>query len=121
MADLQAAEKVSEERRLEVDRLSEEVKKLREAEKQRMTEVESLWKNGDELRCQLKEPVDAHDETIKAAKERELEHEQLVRSLVSEAESVNEIIFGTCCLLLSLSPVWNSLLGLTGSKCSLLS
>ena len=121
VADLQAAEKVSEERRLEAARLSEEVKKLREAEKQRMTEVESLRKNGDELRRQLKEAVDAHDETVKAAKERELDHDQLVRSLVSEAESVNGIILGTCCLLLCLSPVWNPLLGLTGSKCRLLS
>ena len=54
VADLQAAEKVSEERRLEFARLAEEVKKLREAEKQRMAEVESLRKNGDELRRQLK-------------------------------------------------------------------
>ena len=50
MANLQAAEKVSKERHLEVTRLNEEVKKLREAEKQRMVEVESLRKNGDELR-----------------------------------------------------------------------
>ena len=44
MADLQAAEKVSEERRLELVRLAEEVKRLREAEKKRLGEVESLWK-----------------------------------------------------------------------------
>ena len=94
-ADLQAAEKVSEERRLEVARLSEEVKKLREAEKQRMAEVESLRENGDDLRRQLKEAMDAHDKTAKAAKEHEIEHEQLVRSLVSKAERVNEIILGT--------------------------
>ena len=36
--------------------------------------------------------MDAHDETVKAAKAHELEHEQLVRGLVSEAERVNEII-----------------------------
>ena len=42
VADLQAAEKVSEEHRLEVARLSEEVKKLWEAEKQRVAEAESL-------------------------------------------------------------------------------
>ena len=121
VAELQAAEKVSEKRRLEAAQLSEEVKKLREAEERRTTEVESLRKNGDELRRQLKEAVDAHDETVKAAKERELDHEQLVHSLVSKAESVNEIIVGTCCLLLSLSLVWNLLLGLTDSKCRLLS
>ena len=43
VADLQAAEKVSEERRLEVVR-------LQEAEKKRLEEAESLRKNGDELR-----------------------------------------------------------------------
>ena len=32
------------------------------------------------------------DETVKAAKMRETEHEQLVGGLVSEAERVNEII-----------------------------
>ena len=94
VADLQAAEKVSEEHRLEVVRLEEEVKKLREAEKQRLDEVESLRKNGEDLRLKLKEAVETHDETTKAAKERELEHEQLVRSLVSEAERVNKIILG---------------------------
>ena len=74
MADLEAAEKVSEERRLEVVRLGEEVKRLQEAEQRRLGEVESLRKNGDELRCQLKESVDANDLIVQAAKARELEH-----------------------------------------------
>ena len=85
---------VSEERRLEIVRLAEENKRLREAEKQRLSEVETLRMNGEDLRLKLKEAVDAHDETVKAAKERELEHEQLVSGLVSEAEHVNEIILG---------------------------
>ena len=42
----------------------------------------------------MKEAVDAHDETAKAAKAREFDHEQLVSGLVSEAERVNEIILG---------------------------
>ena len=84
----------SEERRLENVRLAEENKRLREAEKQRLSEVENLRLNGEELRLKLKEAVDAHDETAKAAEARELEHERLVSSLVSEAERVNEIILG---------------------------
>ena len=84
----------SEERRLENVRLAEENERLREAEKQRLSEVENLRMNGEELRLKLKEAVDAHDETVKAAKAREFEHERLVSGLVSEAEHVNEIILG---------------------------
>ena len=84
----------SEERRLENVRLAEENERLREAEKQRLSEVENLRMNGEELRLKLKEAVDAHDETVKAAKAREVEHEKLVSSIVSEAERVNEIILG---------------------------
>ena len=84
----------SEERRLENVRLTEENERLREAEKQRLSEVENLRMNGEELRLKLKEAVDAHDETVKAAKAREVEHEKLVSSIVSEAERVNEIILG---------------------------
>ena len=84
----------SEERRLENVRLAEENERLREAEKQRLSEVENLRMNGEELRLKLKEAVDAHDETVKAAKAREVEHEKLVRSIVSEAKRVNEIILG---------------------------
>ena len=50
--------------------------------------------NGEDLRLKLKEAVEAHDETVKAAKEHELEHERLVGNLVSEAERINEIILG---------------------------
>ena len=50
--------------------------------------------NGEDLKLKLKEAVDAHDETVKAAKAHELEHAQLVSGLVSEAERVNEIILG---------------------------
>ena len=71
------------------------MKKLREAEKKRMAEVESLQENGDDLRRQLKEAMDAHDETAKAAKKRELEHEQLVAGFIAEIEHVNELILGT--------------------------
>ena len=78
VADLQAAEKVSEEHRLEVVRLEEEVKRLQEAEKKRLGEVETLRKNGDDLRRRLKESVDANDLIARTAKECELEHEQLV-------------------------------------------
>ena len=95
VADFQAAAKVSEERRLEAARLAEEVKRLQEAEKQRLGVVETLRKNGEDLRRKLKEAVDAHDQTVQATKERELEQEQLVRGLVSEAERVNELILGT--------------------------
>ena len=84
----------SEERRLENVRLAEENKRLREAEKQRLSEVETLRMNGEELRLKLKEAVDAHDETVKAAKAHEVEHERLVSGLVSEAEHVNDIILG---------------------------
>ena len=92
VVDLKSVAEVSEERRLEVVRLAEEVKRLREAEKQRLSEVESLRMNGEDLRLKLKEAMNAHDETVKAAKERELEHEQLVSSLVSEAKCVNRTI-----------------------------
>ena len=70
---------------------------MREAETQRLrlNETKTLRKNGEDLRRKLKEVVDAHDQTVQAAKERELEHEQLVRGLVSEAERVNEVILGT--------------------------
>ena len=95
VVDLQSAANASEERRLEVVRLAEEVKLLREAEKRRLSEVETLRMNGEDLRLKLKEALDAHDQTTQAAKERELEHEQLMRSLVSEAERINEIILGT--------------------------
>ena len=94
VVDLQSAAKVSEERRLEVVRLAEEVKRLQEVEEQRLSEVETLRMNGEDLRLKLKEPVNAHDETAKVAKGRELENEQLVSSLVSEAERVNEILLG---------------------------
>ena len=80
VVDLKSAAEVSEERRLEVARLGKE--------------VDTLRMNGEDLRLKLKEAVNAHDETVKAAKERELEHEQLVSSLVSEAERVNRIILG---------------------------
>ena len=78
VVDLQSVANASEERRLEVDRLAVEVKRLQEAEKQRLSEVETLRKNGEDLRLKLKEAVNAHDETAKEAKEREQEHEQLV-------------------------------------------
>ena len=95
VADFQAAAKVSEERRLEAARLAEEVKQLQEAEERRLGEVETLRKNGEDLRRKLKEAVDAHDQTVQVTKERELEQEQLVRGLVSEAERVNGLILGT--------------------------
>ena len=60
---LKEKEAVSEERRLENVRLAEENKRLREAEKQRLSEVETLRMNGEELRLKLKEAVDAHGET----------------------------------------------------------
>ena len=90
----EAHAKVSEERHLETVRLAEEVERLRKAEKQRMSEVETLRKNGEDLRLKLAEAVAAHDETAKAAKERELAHEQLVSGLVAEVEHVNELILG---------------------------
>ena len=46
---LKEKEAVSEERRLENVRLAEENKRLREAEKQRLSEVETLRMNGEEL------------------------------------------------------------------------
>ena len=94
VVDLWSAAEASEERRLENVRLTEENKRLREAEEQRQSEVETLRMNGEDLKLKLKEAVDAHDETVKAAKARELEHEQLVGGLVSEVERINEIILG---------------------------
>ena len=79
---------MSEERRLEVIR-------LQEAERKRLEEVESLQKNGDELRRQLKETVEANDLVVRTAKEHEHEHEQLVGNLIAEVERVNELILGT--------------------------
>ena len=51
---LKAKEAVSEEHRLENARLSEENKRLREAEKQRRSEVETLRMNGEDLELKLK-------------------------------------------------------------------
>ena len=75
MVDLQSAANVSEEHRLELNRLAEEVKRLEEAEKKRLSEAETLRKNGEDLRRKLKEATDAHDQTVKETKEREFEHE----------------------------------------------
>ena len=94
VVDLQSAANVSEERRLEISRLAEEVKRLQEAEKRILSEVETLRKNGEDLRRKLKEALDAHDQIVQVAKTRELEHEQLMRGLVSEAERINEVILG---------------------------
>ena len=85
---------MSEERRLEVVRLGEEVNKLQEADQRRQGEFESLRKNADELRSQLKESIDSNDQIVQAAKARELEHEQLVGGLIREIERVNELILG---------------------------
>ena len=79
---------------LSVADLQSEVARLREAEKQKLSEVETLRKNGEDLRLKLAEAVNAHDETAKATKERELAQEQLVGSLVAEVEHVNELILG---------------------------
>ena len=93
-ADLQTAEKTSEERRLEVVRLGEEAKRSREAEHRMRGEIESLRENANELRIQLKESVEANDQIVRAAKAQELEHEQLVGGLIKEVERVNDLILG---------------------------
>ena len=49
VVDLQLAASTSEERRLENIRLAEENKRLREAEKQMQSEVETLRMNGEDL------------------------------------------------------------------------
>ena len=74
--------------------LQAEVVRLREAEKQRLSEIETLRKNGDELRLLLSEAVYARDEAAKAAQEHELAQEQLTHGLVAEAERVNGLILG---------------------------
>ena len=61
VAELQSVANMSEECHLEVIRLREEVKPMQEVEKQRLSEVKSLRKNGEDLRCKLKEVVDNHD------------------------------------------------------------
>ena len=66
-------------------------------EKQRLAEVETLRKNGEDLKLKLKEAIDAHDQTFLATKERELENKQLVRGLVAEAERVEQAILGMEC------------------------
>ena len=106
VAELQSAADVSEERRLEVIRLREEVERLQGAEKHRLDEVETLQKNGEDLKLKLKQAIDAHDQTILVTKERELENEQLVCGLVSEAERVNLAILGMECLLLFIFLPW---------------
>ena len=83
--------------------------------------VETLRKNGEDLRRKLKEAVDAHDQTVQATKERELEQEQLVRGLVSEAERVNELILGTGHPLFFLFFVFSFLSDLIGLMRRLLS
>ena len=55
--------------------LLSEVARLWEAEKQKLSKVETLRKNGEDLRLKLSEAVNAHDETAKVAKESELAHE----------------------------------------------
>ena len=89
-ANLQAAEKMSEERRLEVVRLGEGEKRLQEAERR----IESLRENADNLRSQLKESVERNDLIVQTAKAREAEHERLVSGLVEEVGRVNELILG---------------------------
>ena len=106
VVDLRLAANASEECRLENIRLAEENKRLREAEKQMKSEVEILRMNGEDLRLKLKEAVDAHDETVRTAKACELEHEQLVSGLVSEAERVNAIILGNGVLSPSSAVPW---------------
>ena len=59
-----------------------------------MAEVKTLWKNGEDLKVKLKEAVEAHDQTVQAAKEHELETEKLVGGLVVEKERVNQAILG---------------------------
>ena len=92
--DLQATKKVSEERRLEVVRMDEEATKLREAERRKQSEIESLRENATELRTLLKDSVEANDQIVLAANAREVEHERLVGGLVKEVERVNELILG---------------------------
>ena len=50
---LKEKETVSEERRLENARLAEENERLREAEKQKQSEVETLRMNGEDLKLKL--------------------------------------------------------------------
>ena len=97
--DLQTAEKVLEERRLEVVRLGEETAKLRESERRKQSEVESLRGDATELRDLLKASVENSDKIVQEAKARELEQEQLVGGLVKEVERVNELILGKWGLL----------------------
>ena len=94
VAELQSTEDVSEECQLEVIRLCEDVERLQGAKKQRLDEVEILWKNGEDLKLKLKQAIDAHDQTVLVTKERELENEQLVCGLVLEAERVDQAILG---------------------------
>ena len=121
VVDLQLAANASEERRLENIRLAEENKRLQEAEKQMKSEVETLRMNGEDLRLKLKESVDAHDETVQAAKARELEHERLVNSLVSDAERVNATILGKGVLTPPPLSCGSSGANLAGLACRLLS
>ena len=84
---------------LSVADLQSEVARLREAEKQKLSKIETLRKNGEDLRLKLAEAVNAHDETTKVAKEHELVQKQLVSSLVADVEHVNELILGEWPLL----------------------
>ena len=47
------------------------------------------------MKVKLKEAVEAHDQTVQAAKEHELETKKLVGGLVTEKERVNPAILGT--------------------------
>ena len=80
--------------RSEAVRLREEVEWLRKADEQWLAEVETLRKNGEDLRGKLKEAVEAHDRTVQAAKEHKVSTQKLVDSLVAEAECVEQAILG---------------------------
>ena len=68
------------------------MERLQKIEMQRLAEVDSLRRNGEDLRVKLKEAVDAHDQTVQAAKTHELENEKLLNGLVVEARRMDQAI-----------------------------
>ena len=68
---------------------------MRSAEQQRLTEIESLRMNGEDLRTKLKEAVEENEKIAREFKQCKHENEQLVGNLLADAVIVENSIRGT--------------------------
>ena len=87
---LRTAADASDEYRLEVIRLQEEVNRLRKADEEQQAEVVVLRRDGEDLKAKLEEQADAHAKSAEEAKEHEDTLQKLVGDLVAEAEHVDQ-------------------------------